>query len=70
MKTPETPLDPPLDNDAIVKMTLGGLKEETIVKVIEARPGNYVLTPASLAALKAAGVPQGVIAAMTAKMRK
>jgi hypothetical protein len=69
-KTPEPPLDPPLDNDAIVKMALGGLKEETIVKVIEARPGNYVLTPESLAALKAAGVPQGVIAAMTAKMRK
>jgi hypothetical protein len=65
-KTPE----PPLDNDAIVKMALGGLKEETIVKVIEARPGNYLLTPESLAALKAAGVPEGVIAAMTAKMRK
>ncbi|HEY6340590.1 MAG TPA: hypothetical protein VIY49_03785 [Bryobacteraceae bacterium] len=69
-KTPEPPLDPPLDNDAIVKMALGGLKEETIVQVIEARPGNYVLTPESLAALKAAGVPQGVIAAMTAKMRR
>jgi hypothetical protein len=70
VKTPEPPLDPPLDNDAIVKMALGGLKEETIVKVIEARPGDYVLTPESLAALKAAGVPQGVIAAMTAKMRR
>ena len=65
-KTPE----PPLDNDAIVKMAIGGLKEETIVKVIEARPGDYVLTPESLAALKAAGVPQGVIAAMTAKMKR
>jgi hypothetical protein len=65
-KTPE----PPLDNDAIVKMAIGGLQEETIVKVIEARPGNYVLTPESLAALKAAGVPQGAIAAMTAKMRR
>jgi hypothetical protein len=62
--------EPPLDNDAIVKMAIGGLQEETIVKVVEARPGNYVLTPESLAALKAAGVPQGVIAAMTAKMRK
>jgi hypothetical protein len=75
-KTPPAPLDKDpldndaLDNDAIVKMALGGLKEETIVKVIEARPGNYVLTPESLAALKAAGVPQGAIAAMTAKMRK
>jgi hypothetical protein len=70
-KTPEAPLDNGgLDNDAIVKMALGGLKEETIVKVIEARPGNYVLTPESLAALKAAGVPQGAVAAMTAKMRR
>jgi hypothetical protein len=70
-KTPEArPDNDALDNDAIVKMALGGLKEETIVKVIEARPGNYVLTPESLAALKAAGVPEGVIAAMTAKMRR
>jgi hypothetical protein len=70
-KTPEAPLDnDALDDDAIVKMALGGLKGETIVKVIEARPGNYLLTPESLAALKAAGVPQGVIAAMTAKMTK
>jgi hypothetical protein len=70
-RTPAAPQDnDALDNDAIVKMALGGLKEETIVKVIEARPGNYVLTPESLAALKAAGVPQGVIAAMTAKMRR
>jgi hypothetical protein len=69
-KTPGPALDPPLDNDAIVTMAIGGLKEETIVKAIEARPGNYVLTPESLAALKAAGVPQGVIAAMTAKMKR
>lgn len=66
---PNTP-EPLLDNDAIVQMAIGGLKEETIVKVIETRPGNYVLTPESMAALKAAGVPQGAIAAMTAKMKR
>jgi hypothetical protein len=69
--TPTASLDSDaLDNDAIVQMAIGGLKEETIVKVIETRPGNYVLTPESLAALKAAGVPPGAIAAMTAKMRR
>jgi hypothetical protein len=57
-----------LDNDAIVKMILGGLKEDTIVRVIESRPGKYILTKDALAGLKAAGVPPTVIAAMSAKM--
>jgi hypothetical protein len=58
-----------LDNDAIVKMVVGGLKEDTIVSVIKARPGKYALGPDALAALKAAGVPPSVIAAMSAKMQ-
>jgi hypothetical protein len=49
-------------------MILAGLKEDTIARVIETRPGKYLLTPDALAGLKAAGVPQGVIAAMSAKM--
>jgi hypothetical protein len=57
-----------LDNDAVVKMLVGGLKEDTVVRVIEARPGRYILTPDALTGLKAAGVPQIVIAAMAAKM--
>jgi hypothetical protein len=36
--------------------------------VIEARPGKYTLTPDALLALKAAGLPQSVIGAMSAKM--
>jgi hypothetical protein len=71
---PATPasdaLDAALDNDAVVKMIVGGLKEDTVVSVIQARPGKYTLTPDALLALKAAGVPQGVIAAMTAKMKR
>jgi len=67
---PDAPLDPSLDNDAVVKMIVGGLKEDTIVSVIQARPGKYSLTPDALGALKAAGVPPSVIAAMTAKMRR
>jgi len=58
----------PLDNDAVVKMIVGGLKEETVISVIEARSGKYVLVPDAMSALKAAGVPQSVIAAMSAKM--
>lgn len=57
-----------LDNDAVVKMIVAGLKEDTIVRVIETRPGKYTLTKDALAGLKAAGVPQSVIAAMSAKM--
>jgi hypothetical protein len=57
-----------LDNDAVVKMIVGGLKEETIVRVIEARPGKYTLTADAVTGLKAAGVPQSVIAAMSAQM--
>jgi len=63
------PAEPPLDNDAVVKMLLGGLKEDTVVRVIEARPGKYTLTADALAALKAAGVSQTVVAAMSAKMK-
>ena len=65
---PAVPAPEILDNDAVVKMILGGLKEETIVRVIEARPGKYILTTDALVGLRAAGVPQSVIAAMSAKM--
>jgi len=58
----------PLDNDAVVKMIVGGLKEATVIRVIAARPGNYVLLSDAVAALKAAGVPQSVITAMSDKM--
>jgi hypothetical protein len=60
--------DPALDNDSVVKMLLAGLKPDTIAQVIKTRPGKYVLTPDAIAGLKTAGVPQSVIAAMSAKM--
>jgi hypothetical protein len=66
----EPTLDSLLDNDAIVKMIVGGLKEDTVIRVIEARPGKYALGPDALVALKTAGVPQSVIAAMSSKMRQ
>jgi hypothetical protein len=58
----------PLDNDGVVKMIVGGLKEDTVIRVIEARPGRYVVTPDAVLGLKATGVPLGVISAMSAKM--
>jgi hypothetical protein len=58
----------PLDNDAIVKMVVGGLREDTILKVIDVREGRYATTPEAVLALRAAGVPQRVIAAMSSKM--
>jgi hypothetical protein len=67
-KPPAAAKEPLLDNDAVVKMIVGGLKEDTVVSVIEARPGKYNLAPDALAALRAAGVPQRVITAMSAKM--
>ena len=57
-----------LDNDAVVKMTVGGLKEDTVIRVIEARPGQYALGPDAVSALKAARVPRRVIDAMSVKM--
>jgi hypothetical protein len=67
-KPPATASEPLLDNDAVVKMIVGGLKEDTVVSVIQARPGKYALAPDALAALRAAGVSQRVITAMSAKM--
>lgn len=57
-----------LDNDSVVRMIVGGLKEDTVIRVIKARSRKYVLAPDAVLALKAAGVPQGVITAMSAKM--
>lgn len=59
----------PLDNDAVVKMVIGGLKEDTVAAVIASRPGQYILTPDALLGLKAAGVSPGIINAMSEKMK-
>jgi hypothetical protein len=67
---PAPPASDALDNDAIVKMVVGGLKEDTVVSVIQARAGKYALDSKALQGLKAAGVPPSVIAAMTAKMKR
>ena len=58
----------PLDNDAIVKMILAGLKEDTLIRVVELHPAKYVLTLDAVLGLKAAGVSQSVIDAMSRRM--
>lgn len=69
VKPAPSPSEQTVDNDAVVKMVVGGLKEDTVISVIQARRGQYVLTPDAMVALKAAGVPQSVIDAMSARMK-
>jgi hypothetical protein len=57
----------PLDNDGVVKMVIAGFKEDTIISVIGRRPGRYSVSNDSVAALRTAGVPESVIAAMAEK---
>ncbi len=56
-----------LTNADVVKMVQAHLSADVIVQQIENNPGHYVLTINSLIALKQAGVPDKVIAAMQAK---
>ena len=56
-----------LNNDAIVKMVKSGLGEDVILSVVKSQPAKYTLTPDELIALKTAGVPDRVVAAMVDK---
>ncbi len=56
-----------LDNDGVIKMVKAGLAEDVIVSAIASQPGSYQLDADHLIALKAAGVPDKVMAAMVTK---
>jgi hypothetical protein len=56
-----------LNNDAIVKMVKSGLSEDVILSMVKSQPAKYTLAPDDLIALKAAGVPDRVVAAMIDK---
>lgn len=56
-----------LDNASITKMSEAGLGDATIVQMIAAQPGQYVVTPDALIALKKAGVSDAVIHALVGK---
>jgi len=57
----------PLTNDSIVKMVKSGLGENVILSMVKSQPAKYTLAPDDLIALKAAGVPDSVVAAMVEK---
>jgi hypothetical protein len=56
-----------LDNDSVLKMVKAGLGPDLIVSMIQTQPGTYKVGTDEMIALKTAGVPDKVIAAMIAK---
>ena len=56
-----------MTNDFIIKLIDGNVAEDEVLKMIANQPGRFSLEPADLARLKAAGVPDSVIAAMRNK---
>lgn len=57
----------PLTNDSIIKMVKSGLSEDVILSMVRTQPARYTVTPDQLIALKSAGVPDKVVAAMVDK---
>ncbi|MGA2742160.1 MAG: tetratricopeptide repeat protein [Bryobacteraceae bacterium] len=56
-----------MTNDLVIKLIDGNVAEEEVLKMIANQPGRFSLEPADVARLKAAGVPESVIAAMRNK---
>ena len=59
-----------LNNDAIVKMVKAGLSDDLIVTTINSSPGAYDTSADGIIALKAAGVSDKVVAAVTTKAQQ
>lgn len=58
---------PPLNNDAIIKLVKAGLSDDLIVSTINASPGAYDVSADGMIALKTAGASDRVVAAIVAK---
>lgn len=56
-----------MTNDFVIKLIDGDVAEGEVLKMIANQPGRFSLEPADIAKLKAAGVPESVIAAMRNK---
>ena len=56
-----------LNNDAIIKMVKAGLGEDIVLSTIKAQPGQYATSADDLIALKKAGVPDKILAAIMEK---
>src|ERR1017187_8924025 len=57
----------PLTNETIIKMVKAGLSQDIVLPMVQSQPGNYRIDPDDLIALKGAGVPDKVIAAIVAR---
>src|SRR5689334_15454633 len=57
----------PLTNESVVKMVKAGLSEDVVVSMVKTQPAKYNLSPDQLISLKAAGIPDKVVAAMVEK---
>ena len=57
----------PLTNDVVIKMVKSGLSEDLVVSMVRSQPAKYSLAPDQVIALKSAGVPDKVVAAMVEK---
>lgn len=64
------PAPEPLTNESIVKLVKAGLGEDTLVSIVQAQQGNYAVAASDIIALKGAGVPDRVIAAMVSGAAK
>lgn len=65
-----TPKPTSMNNDSVLKMVKSGLDEELIVQTIQTQPGQYVMVPDAMVALKDAGVSNRIITAMMSKRRR
>jgi hypothetical protein len=57
----------PLTNDSIIKLVKAKLSEDTVISIVNTRPGEYSLGADDIIALKRAGVSDRIIAAIVNK---
>jgi hypothetical protein len=57
----------PLTNDDVIRLLKAGFEEEVVLQAIDMCPRRFDLSRAALADLRKTGVPESVIAAMSAK---
>lgn len=55
------------DNDLVVRLVQGNVKDEDIVRMIGTEPTRFALNPEDLAKLRDAGVPEPIVTAMLAR---
>ncbi|MBA2705033.1 MAG: hypothetical protein H0U60_14420 [Blastocatellia bacterium] len=65
----QTVADPPLTNDAIVKLIKANFKEKTIVAIIGSRATQFDLSTERMIGLKRTGVSERIILAMLARQQ-